>query len=222
MSGIIGGSKARGSGIISADLAVADGGTGASTLTSNYALLGNGTSAPQMIAPGTSGNVLTSDGSTWASAGGGGGIPSNLVAYRASGQSTPSGWSEYTSARGRMIVGLPSGGTDGGTVGTALTDTQDKRKAGGHVHTGPSHTHSISLLNWTSSGNAQWDHSSMYYGTSGTFTSSNYLPYSLTTSGTLDIPVTALSGTGNTGSGGVDVDTSDVLAYIQLMTIKKD
>jgi len=221
MSGIIGGSKARGSGIISADLAVADGGTGA-TLTSNYALLGNGTSAPQMIAPGTSGNVLTSDGSTWASAGGGGGIPSNLVAYRASGQSTPSGWSEYTSARGRMIVGLPSGGTDGGTVGTALTDTQDKRKAGGHVHTGPSHTHSISLLNWTSSGNAQWDHSSMYYGTSGTFTSSNYLPYSLTTSGTLDIPVTALSGTGNTGSGGVDVDTSDVLAYIQLMTIKKD
>jgi hypothetical protein len=56
------------------DLSVANGGTGASTLTSNYALLGNGTSAPQMIAPGSDGNVLTSTGSTWQSeapAGGG-------------------------------------------------------------------------------------------------------------------------------------------------------
>ena len=49
------------------DVPVADGGTGASTLTANYALLGNGTTALQMIAPGTSGNILTSDGSTWAS-----------------------------------------------------------------------------------------------------------------------------------------------------------
>lgn len=48
-------------------LPVANGGTGATTLTANYALLGNGTSAPQMIAPSTSGNVLTSDGTTWAS-----------------------------------------------------------------------------------------------------------------------------------------------------------
>ncbi len=48
-------------------LPVASGGTGASTLTANYALLGNGASAPQMIAPGTSGNVLTSNGTTWSS-----------------------------------------------------------------------------------------------------------------------------------------------------------
>ena len=49
------------------DVAVAHGGTGASTLTANYALLGNGTSSPQMIAPSTDGNVLTSTGSTWQS-----------------------------------------------------------------------------------------------------------------------------------------------------------
>ena len=49
------------------DVPVADGGTGRSTLTANYVLLGDGTSAVQMIAPGTSANVLTSDGSTWAS-----------------------------------------------------------------------------------------------------------------------------------------------------------
>ena len=53
------------------DLSVANGGTGASTLTANSVLLGNGTSAPQMIAPSTSGNVLTSDGTTWASVAGG-------------------------------------------------------------------------------------------------------------------------------------------------------
>lgn len=56
-------------------LTVANGGTGATTLTANNVLLGNGTSALQVVAPGTVGNVLTSDGTTWASsapAGGGG------------------------------------------------------------------------------------------------------------------------------------------------------
>lgn len=46
---------------------VANGGTGANTLTANNVLLGNGTSALQAVAPGTSGNVLTSDGTTWVS-----------------------------------------------------------------------------------------------------------------------------------------------------------
>ena len=50
------------------DLAVADGGTGSSTLAANNVLLGNGTSALQVVAPGTTGNVLTSNGTTWASA----------------------------------------------------------------------------------------------------------------------------------------------------------
>jgi len=51
-------------------LTVAQGGTGAATLTSNNVLLGNGTSAPQVVAPSTSGNVLTSNGTTWTSAAG--------------------------------------------------------------------------------------------------------------------------------------------------------
>ena len=50
------------------DLAVADGGTGRSTLTSNAVLLGNGTSGINTVAPSTSGNVLTSNGTTWTSA----------------------------------------------------------------------------------------------------------------------------------------------------------
>jgi hypothetical protein len=48
-------------------LSVARGGTGATTLTANNVLLGNGTSALQVVAPGATGNVLTSDGTTWAS-----------------------------------------------------------------------------------------------------------------------------------------------------------
>ncbi|MFD3407599.1 hypothetical protein SKC37_02930 [Aquirufa sp. HETE-83D] len=52
---------------ISGPISVANGGTGTSTLTQNNILLGNGTSAIQLIAPGTSGNVLTSNGTTWVS-----------------------------------------------------------------------------------------------------------------------------------------------------------
>ena len=52
------------------DLAVSDGGTGASSFTANNVLLGNGTSAFQVVAPGTNGNVLTSNGTTWTSAAG--------------------------------------------------------------------------------------------------------------------------------------------------------
>jgi hypothetical protein len=48
-------------------LTVAQGGTGAATLTANNVLLGNGTSAPQVVAPSTAGNVLTSNGTTWVS-----------------------------------------------------------------------------------------------------------------------------------------------------------
>jgi hypothetical protein len=53
---------------LSATLAVASGGTGATSLTANNVILGNGTSAVQTVAPGANGNVLTSNGTTWTSA----------------------------------------------------------------------------------------------------------------------------------------------------------
>jgi hypothetical protein len=49
------------------DLTVADGGTGRSTLAANAVLLGNGTSGINSVAPGTSGNILASDGTAWSS-----------------------------------------------------------------------------------------------------------------------------------------------------------
>ena len=48
-------------------LSVSNGGTGLTTLTANNVVLGNGASTPLFVAPGTSGNVLASDGTTWAS-----------------------------------------------------------------------------------------------------------------------------------------------------------
>lgn len=52
---------------VTGTLPVANGGTGAASLTANNVLLGNGTSAVQVVAPGTSGNVLQSNGTTWTS-----------------------------------------------------------------------------------------------------------------------------------------------------------
>jgi hypothetical protein len=49
-------------------LGVDQGGTGLTTLTANNVILGNGASNPTFVAPGTNGNVLVSDGTTWTSA----------------------------------------------------------------------------------------------------------------------------------------------------------
>jgi hypothetical protein len=52
---------------VTGTLPVANGGTSLTTLTANNVILGNGTSAPLFVAPGTAGNVLTSNGTTWQS-----------------------------------------------------------------------------------------------------------------------------------------------------------
>ena len=52
---------------VTGTLPVANGGTGAVTLTANSIVIGNGTSAVQFVSPGTSANVLTSNGTNWTS-----------------------------------------------------------------------------------------------------------------------------------------------------------
>jgi hypothetical protein len=49
------------------------GGTGSANLTADNVILGNGANTVKVVAPGTLGNVLTSDGTTWVSQAGGGG-----------------------------------------------------------------------------------------------------------------------------------------------------
>lgn len=75
------------------DITVADGGTGASSITANSVILGNGTSAlsGNLVAPSTSGNVLTSNGTTWTSAAPVDPVPSGAVMHFAM-SSAPTGW----------------------------------------------------------------------------------------------------------------------------------
>jgi hypothetical protein len=95
-------------------LGVSGGGTGLSTLTANNVILGNGTSSPTFVAPGTTGNVLASNGTTWAS--------TTLSPEFASGTrmtfnqtAAPTGWTKSTSvdnAGFRLVSGsVGSGGS---------------------------------------------------------------------------------------------------------------
>jgi hypothetical protein len=60
-------------------------------------------------------------------------VPSNAIGFFST-STCPSGWTEVTGARGRYIVGLPSGGTLAGTAGTGLTNLQN-RSVGEHTNT---------------------------------------------------------------------------------------
>jgi hypothetical protein len=113
---------------VTGTLPVANGGTGATSLTANNVLLGNGTSALQVVAPGTSGNVLTSNGTTWASTA----VPSPAALSTASG-SAPSysarAWALYNATNGSVFAsGNVSSVTDNGVgsftanLTTALAD----------------------------------------------------------------------------------------------------
>ena len=98
---------------VTGTLPVANGGTGATTLTANNVLLGNGTSAPLAVAPSTSGNVLTSNGTTWQSTAPAGGGFSTLVTIASS--------TTYTIPAGVSLIKIyvTGGGGGGSTSGYA-------------------------------------------------------------------------------------------------------
>jgi hypothetical protein len=92
---------------ISGTVAVGKGGTGATTLAANNVLLGNGTSALQVVAPGASGNVLTSNGTTWTSAAGG-------VPY--SGATAAVNLGAYDLKVNNLTIGRGKGGVESNTA----------------------------------------------------------------------------------------------------------
>ena len=101
---------------VTGTLPVANGGTGSATLTANNVLLGNGTGALQAIAPSTSGNVLTSNGTTWASTTPAAATPAiNVQTFDSSGTWTkPSGYA----AGSRVHVQAWGAGGSGGRSST--------------------------------------------------------------------------------------------------------
>lgn len=103
----------------SGTLPVASGGTGATSLTSNNIVIGNGTSAVQFVAPGTSGNVLTSNGTTWASTTLVAGGLTNVAVFTSSGTFTvPAGITKckVTVTGGGGGAGNAYAGAAGGTA----------------------------------------------------------------------------------------------------------
>lgn len=100
----------------SAAIGVANGGTGATTLTANNVLLGNGTSAPLFVAPGSNGNVLTSNGTTWTST-----TPAS--GFSAAADNTFTGIQTFTGSTSKIAV-IPTNIVEPATVSaTAATGT---------------------------------------------------------------------------------------------------
>ena len=104
------------------DVAIADGGTGASTLTANNVIMGNGTSALQFVAPSTSGNVLTSNGSTWASTAAAGGGAWNFISATTCTGETEVDFTLTSTYKTYIIVLSAVGGTIGSFLMRLSTD----------------------------------------------------------------------------------------------------
>ena len=139
-------------------LVVASGGTGLATLTANNVLIGNGTSNVTFVAPGSTGNVLTSNGTAWTSAAAAAFDVGTVMLFAQT--TAPTGWTKNTSTGDnsalRVVTGTAStGGSVGFTTAFAsqtpsISITGVSGSAGATTLTTaqiPSHTHTINLSN---------------------------------------------------------------------------
>ena len=101
---------------VTGTLPVGNGGTGATTLTANNVLLGNGTSALQVVAPGSSGNVLTSNGTTWASS-------TPAAGFSASADNTFTGTQTFSGTSAKLAIVLNDAAEVATVSATAATGT---------------------------------------------------------------------------------------------------
>lgn len=123
---------------VTGTLPVANGGTGAATLTANNVLLGNGTSALQAVAPGSNGNLLTSNGTTW--------VSSTPAAGGVTSVATGNGLSGGTiTSTGTLVIACPSfdsvgsycaSPNPGASAGTPATLTVGATLSGGFISMG--------------------------------------------------------------------------------------
>jgi microcystin-dependent protein len=141
---------------------VASGGTGASTLTANNVLLGNGTSPVQFVAPGTSGNILTSNGTTWVSQAASSPttfITGMIILWSGSIASVPSGWALCNGSNGtpdlrdRFVVGAGSAYAVAATGGSANAIVVSHTHTASSSVTDPGHAHTVYGGNFASISN---------------------------------------------------------------------
>ncbi len=105
-------------GDLSGTLPVASGGTGATTLTANSVLVGNGTSAVTAVAPSTSGNVLTSNGTSWTSA-----TPTSGPVVEYARQFCTQSTANFTIPAGVTSIKLYACGKGGDSISTTSVNT---------------------------------------------------------------------------------------------------
>ena len=134
----------------------------------------------------------------------GGSLPAGIIVFTAG--ACPATWTEYTAAQGFAVVGLPSGGTNAGTVGTALTNLQDKTHA--HTYTQVvNHVHGLTTVLRTA--------------TTGSATTQ--VTDAQDTSSTADATRKTDNPDGGVATGTTATKaTSDVIPYIQLRACSKD
>ena len=96
-------------------ISIVSGGTGLESITAESVIVGNGTSTIKLVAPGTSGNVLTSDGTTWASAIASSIDPGTVMFF---GQTNaPAGWTKDTVSNNNSTLRCVTGAAStGGSV----------------------------------------------------------------------------------------------------------
>jgi len=130
--------------LLTTPLPVAQGGTGSSTLTANAVVVGNSTGTGHtFISPGSSGNVLTSNGTTWYSTTVTSFVAGMIILWSGSSNSIPSGWllcdgtSSTPNLRDRFVVGAGSTYAVGATGGSANAITVSHT----HTVTDPGHNH---------------------------------------------------------------------------------
>ena len=124
---------------VTGTLPVANGGTGATTITANSVVIGSGTSPLSSVAPSTSGNVLTSTGSAWASSAPTGQPDPTLTGVNLS---VTSGTFVVATA-GSITITLPSGPSAGDFVivkdgtGAAATTSFSVARNGSDIASSP-------------------------------------------------------------------------------------
>ena len=107
--------------------------SGANITSLSASNLASGTVPTARLGSGTANNTTFLRGdNAWTALSAIDAVPAGMILFTKDG-ACPSGYAEYTALRGRYAVGLPSGGTNLATVGTALSNSEN-RPVGQHTH----------------------------------------------------------------------------------------
>jgi hypothetical protein len=189
---------------------VSSGGTGAATLTANNVIIGNGTSAVGFVAPGTSGNLLTSNGTTWTSAAAPTAfLTGMIILWSGSIASIPSGFAlcDGTSGtpdlRDRFIVGAGSTYAVDATGGSADATLPTHTHTATSTVTDPGHNHQFEIRNQIANGNFAY-----------TSTAASIVGTGTTTTETTGITVATTNDNAGTSGTNANLPPYYALAYI--------